>query len=629
MIHFLDLDNELHLALIEVLREIPNAEKLSGSFHVKRTGEGIHIYKNNEEGIIEYSDRRSLMRAAAIVAEHAEKEKLDIWEKPSYEILCAMPDVSRNAVPKVESLKKLCRILALEGYNALMLYTEDTYELEGYPYFGHLRGRYTEAELREIDEYAGMLGIELIPSIQTLAHLNGFFEWPLMEYLRDCNDILLVGDEKVYQLIDKMLETISRNIKSRKINIGLDEAFMLGSGKYLERFGYKKRWEIMKQHLEKVLELCKKYEYEPRMWSDMFFRTINQGVYRVPGTDIPQHIVESVPEEVTLVYWDYVQPQTQGYDEMFRQHKAFRNRIAFAGGDASWYGLVPLNCLAKQCALSAIKSIENNGIEEVYITMWKDDGAACSIFSSMSTLFFYGEACWGSSESCEQRAKKRLEVCTGMDAELLLSLEEVNHLPGRVKFGETVANPSRYIFYDNILTGKFDYHIPTGSGEHFAKQVINLKASMEKAGNYAYLLEPIIGLCEVLALKAELGKQLKDAYGNENREEVKQISKVKIPKLIESVQAFRKVFRKQWMLENKSIGFDVMDIRIGGLLCQLETAQTILDEWLEGSRQKVDELEASRLPYDGKTNKGYDNDLILVNRWERMAAQNISNMFGV
>lgn len=31
--------------------------------------------------------------------------------------------------------------MALLGYSRLFLYTEDTYEVEGYPYFGALRGQ--------------------------------------------------------------------------------------------------------------------------------------------------------------------------------------------------------------------------------------------------------------------------------------------------------------------------------------------------------------------------------------------------------------------------------------------------------------------------------------------------------
>ena len=90
------------------------------------------------------------------------------------------------------------------GYNALLLYTEDTYEVEGEPYFGYFRGRYTQAEIKEIDAYAKNKGIELIPCIQTLAHLGRLRAQDPYDPLFDCNDILLADDERVYALIDSI-----------------------------------------------------------------------------------------------------------------------------------------------------------------------------------------------------------------------------------------------------------------------------------------------------------------------------------------------------------------------------------------------------------------------------------------
>ena len=45
--------------------------------------------------------------------------------------------------------------------NLLMLYTEETYEVPGDPYFGIYRGRYSREEIREMDDYAQIFGIEL------------------------------------------------------------------------------------------------------------------------------------------------------------------------------------------------------------------------------------------------------------------------------------------------------------------------------------------------------------------------------------------------------------------------------------------------------------------------------------
>ncbi len=114
-------------------------------------------------------------------------------ERPLFATNGAMVDMSRNAVMNVTTVKEMLRRMALMGLNTYMLYTEDTYELEEYPYFGHLRGRYTKAEIRELDAYAIALGIELVPCIQMLGHLATHLRWPAAVPYKDTEEALLVG----------------------------------------------------------------------------------------------------------------------------------------------------------------------------------------------------------------------------------------------------------------------------------------------------------------------------------------------------------------------------------------------------------------------------------------------------
>ena len=165
------------------------------------------------------------------------------------------------------------------GYNMLMLYTEDTYEVEGQPLFGYMRGRYSIGEMKELVAYGEEKGIELIPCIQTLAHLNQIFKWDVYKKMRDCNDILLIDDERTYQLIDDMLRTLRSVFKTEKIHIGMDEAHHVGLGKHLDQHGFENRFSLLSRHMDKVKALCDKHHFQPMIWSDMFFRLANHGAY--------------------------------------------------------------------------------------------------------------------------------------------------------------------------------------------------------------------------------------------------------------------------------------------------------------------------------------------------------------
>lgn len=65
-----------------------------------------------------------------------------------------MIDCSRNGVLLPKSVYFLLNNMALMGLNMLQLYTEDTFEIEGEPFFGYLRGKYSARELASIDDYA-------------------------------------------------------------------------------------------------------------------------------------------------------------------------------------------------------------------------------------------------------------------------------------------------------------------------------------------------------------------------------------------------------------------------------------------------------------------------------------------
>ena len=61
----------------------------------------------------------------------------------NFDTFGVMIDMSRNAVMSVASLKRFLELLKKMGYNMVMLYTEDTYEVDGEPYFGYMRAAMT------------------------------------------------------------------------------------------------------------------------------------------------------------------------------------------------------------------------------------------------------------------------------------------------------------------------------------------------------------------------------------------------------------------------------------------------------------------------------------------------------
>lgn len=505
--------------------------------------------------------------------------------------LGVMIDCSRGAVYTVDALKTLFGYLARLGYQSVQLYTEDTYEIAEEPFFGYLRGRYTHAELKELDAYARECGLELIPCIQTLAHLGGVTRWP--EYNRDCvdvGDILLAEEERTYTLIENMFKACSECFTSRRMNIGMDEAHMVGLGRYLDLHGYRQRFDILLNHLKRVSAIAERYNFRLMMWSDMFFRLLNNGGYYCSDSNIPQEVLDLIPENIELIYWDYYSTEKQHYDSMIRAHKQFRNKIVFAGGAWSWSGFIPCNRFSILAWENAMSACTENGIGETFVTCWKDDGAECSLFSTLPTLVSVSEFARGNFD--KEYISRKFRRLTGMDMELFLRMEDANL--GK-KGG--LQNPSKYMLYSDPFLGFLD---ETACGVQecvFAKIGADLKRG-EANRRFGYIFKTVRALCNVLEMKYTLGLRTRKGYRDNDKREIAELI-VRYREAEIRVKNLYSCFMAQWDKECKLNGFEVHDIRLGGLICRLRHCRKVLEDYLAGKITCIPSLEEKILPYDG------------------------------
>ncbi|MBR3893751.1 MAG: beta-N-acetylhexosaminidase [Clostridia bacterium] len=504
-----------------------------------------------------------------------------------------MIDMSRNAVMSMDGLKRFLPLLKKMGYNCVMLYTEDTYEVDGEPYFGYLRGRYTKAEMKELDAFAASLGMKMIPCIQTLAHLNAIFHWrPVADFPKDCNDILMTDDERTYELIDHMFATLSECFSSRLIHIGMDEAHMLGRGKHLDRFGYENANSIMKRHLARVCEIAKKYDYEVMLWSDMFFRPWNNGKYMIPKCEMPKEIVESLPEKVIPVYWDYYQTNEQAYSDMIENHRQLSKEVWFAGGSWSWHGMIPFNRFTLESMIPAIDACKKHKVKNVVMTMWGDDGAECSHFSQLPSLFYLAEYAKGNTD--ESLIKAKFKRMIGIDFDEFMAIDHPNDV---VKYEGQPRNPSKYMLYSDYFNGFLDYTVSEGGGKTYESFAEQLHATAKKSRRYGYVFDTAAKLCDVLAVKYELGVRTRRAYDAGDREALRGLAENEYTRLIKLIGIYARAFERQWFADNKPHGFDVQDNRLGGLIHRTDACRRRLLDYVNGKIDRIDELEEKLLPF--------------------------------
>ncbi|WP_310833300.1 beta-N-acetylhexosaminidase [Paenibacillus pedocola] len=588
--------------------------------------EGIEAGWEEGKAYISYAQTHQFFRGLGLLVQHMRKGKpFRIRERQQFDLVGPMFDLSRNAVLTVESFKSMLNRMALMGLNTVMLYMEDTYEIEGEPYFGYMRGRYSRGELREIDDYAAQFGIEAFPSIQTLAHLEEFLKWEPVSHYKDTKGALLVGEERTRALIGRMIEAASTPFRSRKIHIGMDEAEELGRGKYLDRNGYVSRFDIMTSHLEVVLAVVRSKGLEPLMWSDMFLKlaSSNGSEYYDGETKIPEEMQRRIPKDVGMVYWDYVHTEAADYEALIAKHRPLGSRLVFAG--AVWiFNTFGVNYgLSLKASDTALQVCKKEGIREVYATMWGDDGNEGNPFAALLGLQQYAEHAYSEGSPEWETLAERVRFCTGIEADSYMLMKDLDETPGAEPDNRVQSNPSKFLLYQDVLLGLFDRQIEgLEMNAHYEGLERRIAAACATDPAAAAMLEVPEKLSVVLKRKSELGIELKRAYDAGDVGTLADAAVRRLPEIAGAVRELRSAHRAAWHGMFKPFGWEVLDIRYGGLLSRLDSAALRLLDYTEGRIARIEELEQERLLYSS-ANRFNNRGAGWCSYYYRMASPNV------
>lgn len=589
---------------IEEIRE--PVEKLFTDFpdaviHVEKSDDkGYEICGRDGSYFIRYCRKNDCFRGMAVLADKIRKnEKTFVFSETNrFERCGVMIDVSRNAVLKVETVKDVIRRMAKMGLNELMLYTEDTYKLENYPYFGYMRGAYTKDELREIASYGDTFGIEVVPCIQTLAHLKKALQWSYAGDLRDTEDILLADEEKTYAFIEEMIKTARECYQTDRIHIGMDEAARLGNGVYKKKHGETDQMDIFTKHLARVAGIAGKYGFKPMMWSDMFFRMYSpEGEYYTYEARFPDDLSERLPPNISMVYWDYYYGNPKVIDAMLAEHRALKREIIFAGGIWTWGGLSVNYAKTFYTARTQLSCCIDHGIRHVFAAMWGDDGGENSIYTALLGMQLYAEYNYAENPDDNQIATM-FKVCTGYDADAFkaLSLDSFPEEESRL------AMASKQVFYNDVLLGLFDKNFRLYDYRvHFAKALEKLEGT-GKQGDLEYLFDYGRLLAKILAAKSDMGIRLTDAYVGHDRKKLAALTE-ELAVLESDCEKLHETAAEIWYRNNKPFGFEVFEMRLAGVKARVKRARARVKAYLNGETPTLPELEEERLYY-ARSGKG-------------------------
>ncbi len=567
----------------------------------------LKVSRNNNVVVITYGQLSQAFRGLTLIKERINEQTFVYEGHPKFKTNGAMIDCSRNGVLKNDKVKELILIAALMGHNRFLLYTEDIFKLDKYPYFGYLRGAYSKEDLKEFVSYGEAFGVELVPCIQTLGHLRQALKWAPMDYLRDGQDTLLVDSPKVYEFIEDIIKLCRECFKSKDIHVGMDESLEMGLNRHLKIHGYQDRLEMFSRHLNKVKAICQKYDFEPMIWSDMYFRlnSENDDYYR--DSPLPKETLDIIPSGVRFVYWDYYHKNKEDYLKMIEYHQQMNNPIVFAGGSWKWMGFAPSIEQSINYTKEALEACEIKGIKDIFITAWSDDGSECSFFTIIPVLAEASIMSYG--EYDKDAINSLVKAISGDELEDFYAMD----LPNVVLDKEVAVyyNPCKYLFYQDLLLGIFDSQVKHCFSEKYTRFTEILKEKSQKSVRFGYIYENLSNLCDVLSIKSNIGIRIRKAYQKSDLDSLRKIV-CDIDSLLTKLDAFHNSFEKQWMYECRPFGYEVMDGRFGILRNRIVSAKHRIVDYLSGAIERIDELEENILPFDGR------NDEVSWGWWQRI-----------
>ena len=256
-----------------------------------------------------------------------------VFDEPAFRNRGYMLDISRNRVPRMQSLRELVPWLGHLKLNQLQLYTEHTFAYSGHEEVWREWSPMTAEEIEELDRLCKQHFIELVPNQNSFGHMHRWLVHDRYRPLAECPDgiehpfsrdiepfSLCATDETSFSFLDGLYEQLLPHFSSKQINVGLDETFDLGQGKSAKQCFARGKETVYLDFVNRVHEMIKNRGARMQMWADILLEE-----------DAP---LERVPNDAVLLNWGY--EANHPFEKETRKLQAAENEYYVCPGTSSW-----------------------------------------------------------------------------------------------------------------------------------------------------------------------------------------------------------------------------------------------------------------------------------------------------
>ena len=325
-----------------------------------------------------------------------------------------MLDVSRDKVPTMGTLKLIVDLLAKFNYNQFQLYTEHTFAYSKHREVWEKASPLTAEEIRALDAYCAMNGIELVANQNSFGHLERWLVRPTYNPLAELPrggaplpwggfkkdpTTLCPTDPASLEFLDGLYAELLPNFESRLFNVGCDETFdLLGKGRSaleVERVG---EGRVYLEFLKKVADLARKYGKRPMFWGDVILKH--------------PELVSELPKDLIALDWGY--EGNHPFQEEAAKFKAAGLDFYVCPGTSSWNSLAGRVENMRENMIAAEKAGHLHGAKGFMVTDWGDGGHWQPLAASLPGLVFGGMLAYEGGSAAKMDLESALNGIMGV-----------------------------------------------------------------------------------------------------------------------------------------------------------------------------------------------------------------------
>lgn len=301
-----------------------------------------------------------------------------------------MLDISRDKVPTMGTLRLIVDLLAKFGYNQFQLYTEHTFAYSRHKGVWEHASPLTPSEIRALDAYCAMNGIELVANQNSFGHLERWLTKPEYNHLAELPQggaplpwggfkkdptTLCPTDPRSLEFLDGLYDELLPNFESKLFNIGCDETFdLLGEGRSAAQVKEKGEGRVYLEFLKQVADLARKHGRRPMFWGDVILKH--------------PELVPELPKDLIALDWGY--EGNHPFMEQAEKFKAAGLEFYVCPGTSSWNSLAGRVENMRENMIAAEHAGRIHGAKGLMVTDWGDGGHWQPLAASLPGLVFGG-----------------------------------------------------------------------------------------------------------------------------------------------------------------------------------------------------------------------------------------------